>query len=136
MKQTFVFQSPYFLFLLLLIPLFIFWLKKTIPPSIGFSSLQVMPKKSKGFKVKILPLIPWIRILAFFFLILALARPSLNNKTNEIISEGIDMMIAIDSSGSMKAIDFKLNNREVNRLEVIKDVVNDFLEIESKLNYP
>ena len=41
---------------------FIFWLKKTIPPSIGFSSLQVMPKKSKGFKVKILPLIPKERV--------------------------------------------------------------------------
>ncbi|MCK5051239.1 MAG: VWA domain-containing protein [Candidatus Cloacimonetes bacterium] len=65
-----------------------------------------------------------IRTLTIVLLILALARPRLAHKKQQITGKGIDIMLAIDVSGSMKAVDFK----PVNRLEAAKKVAIDFIE--------
>ncbi len=65
-----------------------------------------------------------LRCIIIILLILALARPRLSHKRKEIIGKGIDIILAIDVSGSMKAVDFK----PVNRLEASKKVAIDFIE--------
>jgi len=65
-----------------------------------------------------------IRILTIIMLILALARPRLAHKKQQITGKGIDIMLAIDVSGSMKAVDFK----PTNRLEAAKKVATEFIE--------
>jgi len=65
-----------------------------------------------------------IRTLTIVLLILALARPRLAHKKQQITGKGIDIMLAIDVSGSMKAVDFK----PVNRLEAAKKVAISFIE--------
>lgn len=72
--------------------------------------------------LRYLPLI--LRSIIIILLIFALARPRLSHKRKEIIGKGIDIILAIDVSGSMKAVDFK----PVNRLEASKKVAIDFIE--------
>jgi Ca-activated chloride channel family protein len=65
------------------------------------------------------------RFLALALLTLALARPQIVEKEEEIHTEGIDIMLALDISGSMQAEDFKPRNR----LHVAKSVVSEFLDL-------
>ena len=61
-------------------------------------------------------------------LIIASARPQLGNTQFKRKSEGIDIMLVIDTSGSMKALDFSYNNERKNRLYVVKKVVSEFVK--------
>jgi len=65
-----------------------------------------------------------IRTFTIIFLIIALARPRMAHKKQQITGKGIDIILAIDESGSMKAVDFK----PTNRLEAAKKVAADFIE--------
>ena len=73
-----------------------------------------------------LPLI--LRILSVILLILALARPQEGHKSQEILSVGVDIMLALDTSGSMQALDFIKNEKRDTRLAMVKDVVSKFIE--------
>lgn len=64
-------------------------------------------------------------------LIIGLARPQWGRKETEVTSEGIDIMLAIDASGSMAAMDFRLDGEPVNRLTVVKKVVTEFIRKQS-----
>lgn len=68
------------------------------------------------------------RFLALLLIVAALARPQSGFKTTETTSEGVDILLAVDTSGSMKALDFTLNGSEANRLDVIRQVINDFIK--------
>lgn len=68
-------------------------------------------------------LLPIARAAALALLVFALARPQIVKREEEIETEGIDIMLALDVSGSMQAEDFKPQNR----LRVAKDVVKNFL---------
>jgi len=67
--------------------------------------------------------LPWVRLLALLLLGLGLARPQVVEREQEIRTEGIDIMLVLDISGSMQAEDFKPDNR----LHVAKEVVAEFL---------
>lgn len=60
--------------------------------------------------------------------LLGLARPRIPLQETKIHSEGIDIVLAIDCSGSMLAEDFKIGGRRQNRLEVVKTVVEEFVQ--------
>ena len=66
--------------------------------------------------------------LGVAILIVAMARPQRVNTEQVVSSEGIDIVLAIDVSGSMEALDFRLQGREVDRLHVAKKVVGDFVK--------
>jgi len=63
-----------------------------------------------------------LRCLTLIFLIIALARPQSTDSRRNVTTEGIDIMISLDISGSMLAMDF-----EPNRLEAAKDVATEFV---------
>jgi Ca-activated chloride channel family protein len=65
-----------------------------------------------------------LRMVAIFIFVLALARPQAGQKEEEIITEGIDIMLTLDISGSMKAEDFAPQNR----LGAAKDVLREFIK--------
>ena len=65
-----------------------------------------------------------LRIIVFLLLILALARPQITEHQKEQTTEGIDIILAIDTSGSMKAEDFQ----PLNRLEVAKEEARKFIK--------
>ncbi len=79
-----------------------------------------------GFWRRWTPLI--LRASALALMVFTLARPQGGNKMIEVTTEGIDIVLAIDTSGSMEALDFDPVELEQTRLDVAKQVVVDFIE--------
>ncbi len=69
-----------------------------------------------------------IKIAAFILLVIALARPQKGKTFSEIHSNGVDIMLVLDTSESMKAHDFRLDDKPVDRLVVVKKVMKDFVK--------
>ncbi len=118
------FQNPEFLLLLLLIPIIGLWYYFKKPEkniNLILPSLASLSDVS-SFRGKLLFLIPLLRTLALGAIVLALARPQLTLKEEEINADGIDIIISMDTSSSMLARDFKPN-----RIEVSKNLAADFV---------
>jgi len=119
------FAYPYFLYLLLLLPLVLFWYwrqNRKRSAAITYSNLEIFEGLNKTLKERLrhLPLI--LRLIGLGLLIIALARPQSFSAGENVYTEGIDVAILLDISGSMLAEDFKPN-----RLEAAKDVIDDFV---------
>jgi Ca-activated chloride channel family protein len=67
------------------------------------------------------------RAAAIVLLILALARPQTVLEGSKTVSEGVDIVLALDTSTSMLAEDFRMGSRRVNRFDVVRDVVKEFI---------
>jgi Ca-activated chloride channel family protein len=125
MKEV-TFLNPQFFWLFLLLPLAIgwyLWKRKQQAPTLKISSLKGFQTKN-SFLAKLQPLLFIMRLLALSALIVAMARPrtvDISNKTKT--TKGIDIVIAVDVSGSMLAKDLKPN-----RMEALKRVASDFVE--------
>ena len=121
------FAYPYLLFLLILIAGGAFWAYIRKPSAITFSrasDLRRLVGKGSFFLVKI-PLI--LRIIALVLLVIAAARPQKYNVSSEVNTSGVDIILCIDTSGSMRALDFFIEKERVNRLDAVKHVVHDFI---------
>ena len=118
----FDFYTPEALFLLILLPVWWLWRRQRRKDAIVFSRTAVL---ASGPKVGswIPKAIFLLRNLALASLIVALARPRSGAHTETLTSEGINIVLAIDLSSSMLALDFRPNNR----LEVAKDKVRQFI---------
>ena len=124
----FQFQDPWLFLLLAIIPLLVYRTLKNRPATLHFSSLdslKTLHRKEIDF-LAATPLI--LRCLAIALLVTALACPQEGRKSTEILSAGVDILLAIDTSGSMRAMDFEKNNQPVDRLTVVKDVVSEFVD--------
>lgn len=66
--------------------------------------------------------------LLWIILVLALMRPQWLEPRTEVSTEGYDLMLAVDTSRSMTALDFSRNNRPVSRMAVVKGVMGKFIE--------
>jgi len=91
-------------------------------PELGFSSLSALPPTA-GFRARATGILPALRQLAIVLVLLAAARPQGGREVREVVSEGINIMLAIDISGSMRSEDF----RPRNRLYVAKEVAKEFV---------
>lgn len=120
------FLNPEFFWLFLLIPIAIawfFWKKNKQSTTLKISSLQGF-KNSNSTMVKLKPLLNVLRLLALSSLIIAMARPRTVDVSNQTkTTRGIDIVMAVDVSGSMLAKDLKPN-----RMEALKRVASDFVE--------
>ncbi|OIP84259.1 MAG: aerotolerance regulator BatA [Porphyromonadaceae bacterium CG2_30_38_12] len=119
------FNNPEYLFLLLLLIPMIYWYLKEMhksDASLQISSHRNLKQFSKSNKVKLLHLPFVFRTLALIALIFAIARPQASNSWRTQNTEGIDIMLALDISGTMMAEDLKPN-----RLEASKDVATEFI---------
>jgi Ca-activated chloride channel homolog len=123
--MAFEFAYPKALWLLtLLIPIitwYIFRHRKTIP-TVLVSSIQAVKKLPVPFKLIISHLIFGLKLLAIALLIICLARPQSSNRWENQSIQGIDIVMALDISGSMLARDFKPD-----RLEASKDLATEFI---------
>jgi len=121
------FAQPYFM-ILLVIPaayLFFYYYKKSLKPApIGFSDLRLFINPRPTIKTVIYQAVPIIKTAAMILVIIAAARPQSSFGQREVSTEGIDIMLALDISGSMMAEDFKPDNR----LTVAKNVIREFVK--------
>ncbi len=124
----FQFAHPELLFLLLLLPL-VALLKGKVGGVAALRFPSVAAAREAGGKPRGRAggWLAALRMVALAALIIALARPQLGRGTTEVEASGIDILLAIDVSGSMEALDFQLNGERANRLEVVKEVVKEFV---------
>jgi Ca-activated chloride channel family protein len=120
------FLNPEFFWLFLLIPVagaWLYWKRNQQTANLKISSTKGF-KNSNSLLVRLKPMLNVMRILALSSLIIAMARPRTVDVSNQTkTTRGIDIVMAMDVSGSMLAKDLKPN-----RMEAIKDVAADFAE--------
>lgn len=126
MFENIEFANPKLLWLLLLVPLLVLWYilrHKKQEAAVSFSDLKGMAKLPKTWKAYLRHMLFALKMAALALLIVALARPqsSSTNSTSNI--EGIDIVMAMDVSGSMLARDLKPD-----RLTAAKNVASDFVK--------
>lgn len=126
MFENLTFANPGFLFLLLLIPALAAWYFFSSGRShaeIQVSTTDGFESRRRSLKVILYQVLYMIRLLAVALVIVALARPQTSLSRQDITVEGIDLIIALDISGSMLAMDFKPD-----RLEASKEVAIEFID--------
>jgi Ca-activated chloride channel family protein len=123
------FAHPLLLILLLLLPV-VAWLKgkRGEPPAFVYSSvrlvrglLNITRTRSGGF----LSALRWLALALF---IIALAQPRLTKSETKVTASGVDIVVALDMSGSMISEDFEVRGQRVNRFNMARDVLKKFIE--------
>jgi Ca-activated chloride channel family protein len=120
------FAYPWCLLALAVIPLLVYWRlrREKREPALRFPEISALSALVPSLWARLAFLPFALRMVAVALLVVALARPQKGAAGEEIVSEGVDIMLIIDVSSSMLAEDFRPNNR----LRVAKEVVADFIE--------
>ena len=92
-------------------------------PAIRFPDLALVRAPGRPLRVRLRHVTVALRLLAVALLAIALARPRKGQAQEEVLTEGVDIMLVLDVSTSMKALDFKPNNR----LFVAKETIKSFI---------
>ena len=123
------FEDPWLFVFLILIPSIIFYQWKGVGRNrVRFSSLDNLKRLKKPTSLFLRYSLLVLRCLAIALLVMALARPQSGTKASEVLTEGIDIVLCLDTSGSMQALDFKWENERQNRLQVVTRVVRNFIK--------
>ncbi|OQX85457.1 aerotolerance regulator BatA [candidate division KSB1 bacterium 4484_87] len=124
----FRFANPEFLILLAIIPILIYWYirrNKLSSATIRFSNLKNLKQISATPTRRYRHILFVLRMGVIALLIVAFARPQSSSKEEKVLTEGIDIVLAMDVSSSMLAEDL---DRHKNRLEVAKEVATEFIK--------
>ena len=123
------FGQPYFLLLLLLLPV-MFWLKgkQGQPPAFVYSSVQLVRGILNVSRTRSGAFLAALRWLTLAVLITALAQPRLTQSETKVTASGVDIAVALDMSGSMASEDFEVGRERLNRLAMAKKVLKTFIE--------
>jgi Ca-activated chloride channel family protein len=119
------FANPAFLYLLLIVPgMIAFYILKQhkAAPSLRMPGLKPFEKTGTTFRNYLRHILFGLRVIAVALLIYVLARPQATSNFQDVSTEGIDIMLTLDISGSMLARDFKPD-----RLEASKNVATEFI---------
>jgi len=122
------FAHPLLLLLLLALPL-LAWLKGRQGAGAAFlySSVDLVRPIAGLKRSRAGAILAALRWLTLALLIVALAQPRLIKGESSIKASGIDIVIALDLSGSMRSEDFKINGERINRVNIAKQVVAKFI---------
>lgn len=123
----FRFANPEYLLLLLILPVlgFYYWRRShRLSARVNYSTLRHMKNVPVSLRQRLRKNLFLFRLLIIALIIVGLARPQSGTRKQEIITEGIDIMMVLDVSSSMLAEDFKPNNR----LEAAKAVAAEFIQ--------
>ncbi|EKD27225.1 MAG: hypothetical protein ACD_79C00796G0001, partial [uncultured bacterium] len=123
-----IFQYPLVLLAILGLPL-LYYFPKVRENLLPYSYSGFFSKVPVTFKAKYQnTILKGLRIFALLLLIIALARPKkpLENTWQE--TEGVDIVLVVDVSSSMLAVDFSEGQRKISRLDVVKQVISDFIK--------
>ena len=123
------FAHPYILLLLLLLPL-LAWLKgrRGQPPAFLYSSVRLVEGLTRARRSRAGAFLAALRWLVLALFIVALAQPRLMKSRTEVKASGIDIVCALDLSGSMNTGDYIINRRQISRINMAKPVLEEFIE--------
>lgn len=123
-----MFYSPWYLLLLLIVPLLAWRLFAPRRRSaVRFSSLRIAQQMTPTLRQRLTWLPGALTLGAVVFMILGAARPREGREQTVANSEGIAIEMVVDRSGSMQALDFKIEGEPVDRLTAIKKVAGEFV---------
>ncbi len=123
-----LFASKILFVLLLLVPLLYFFKRYSSRPScIRFSSTRLLGDMQMRFVGPVLFCLVFASVI-IALMVTALARPQKGESILRVSSEGVDIMLVLDTSGSMRAEDFVIHGQRQNRLTVAKEVTRQFIE--------
>ena len=127
--DDFSFAQPWWLLLLAALPV-LAWLQggRGPLPAVRFSSVEAMRAVSHTRRAGWGGFARVLLHIALALLVVALARPRMGKTHDTIESSGVDIMLALDVSGSMVAEDFTLGGQPASRLDAVKDVTKRFIE--------
>jgi Ca-activated chloride channel family protein len=120
--------SPWFLLLIALLPLL--WRGVLLPShraALRYPTLSILQRISASGAGRRRIVLPVLRTVALALVILAIARPQAGSTLAKVHREGVDVVLAVDVSGSMLAEDFTLGEERASRLNVVKSVVDEFV---------
>lgn len=127
--MIFDFQYPHLLWFLFLVPvLLLFRGKIGRQAAVRFPSVNLAKQVSAFVRSRPGRFSGWTRALILALVVVAFARPRMGEETSQVSSSGIDIVLAVDLSGSMWAHDFNLAGIPQDRLTVVKRVVRQFIE--------
>lgn len=118
-------QPLWLLFALAALPVFL-WAWRSGGRLI-FSSLRILPPAGRSWRSRLRFLPPLLLAIAVAALAVALAGPRVANRQARVKKQGIAIMMVLDISGSMQALDLSLPDRERTRLDAVRDVLIDFV---------
>ena len=125
----FHFDHPEVLWLLTILPLLALLKgRKGTAASVRYSTAQTVRLLAGSRKSRAGRWLGTLRMIALGFLVVALARPQIVHGTSEVEASGIDILLALDVSGSMEALDFTIKGEPANRVAVVKKVVSRFID--------
>jgi Ca-activated chloride channel homolog len=127
--MNYTFQHGWFLLGLLALPLFALLRgRKGARPAFVYSSVTLLKNVSKASRSRAGAWLHSLRWLALALLIVAMARPQKTKTETSVRASGVDIVVALDLSGSMESEDFEIKGQRVNRLVVAKDTIAKFIE--------
>lgn len=118
--------SPWFLALLLLLPLLL-GSRRRRDLAVRYPTFAVLRAIAPAGAGRRRAILTALHAVALALVIVALARPQLGSAETRIHREGVDIVLAVDVSGSMLAEDFTLGNARAGRIDVVKSVVKEFV---------
>ena len=123
------FDEPWLLLLLVAVPaLFVWTRRRNRPATVGYTSTGDLGSLGGTFMTRLRALLPWLRLLVLALCIVALARPQWGQQVTRIYRDGIAIVMVVDVSSSMGALDLQIGEEQANRLDVVKETFRGFVE--------
>lgn len=123
------FADPWVLLLLAVVPLlFLVQRRWRNRAGVGFSSTAGLDGIPRSGWLRFRHALPWLRALALAAFVVALARPQWGVEATRIYTKGIAIVMVVDVSSSMGALDLKIDEETANRLEAVKATFRDFVK--------
>jgi Ca-activated chloride channel homolog len=120
--------SPYALLLLLFVPILLYLRRQQrYSVAVRYSSITDLVALSPSLATRLRWVLPGLRTLALVLCILALARPQRGIEAIKVSSEGIAILMVVDISGSMAALDLQVDGRQSSRLDAVKQTFRSFV---------
>ena len=123
------FLYPHFLWLLALLPLIAYWRGKLgAAAAVRFSNAAIARQVARETRSRPGAWTNSLMLAALGLIIAAIARPQFGHSTSTVEASGVDMILELDCSGSMQALDFKVDGQPADRLDIVKSVVGKFID--------
>jgi Ca-activated chloride channel family protein len=123
------FLQPQWFWALTVLPLIILWRGRRGPvAAVEYPDVSLVRDIARRTRSRVGGLVWLLPIIATSLMIVGLARPQRTHSRTEVTVSGIDIVLGLDVSGSMQALDFAVDEHRVNRIAVVKSVVSKFID--------
>lgn len=123
------FLQPDWFWALAALPLIVLWSGRPGPvAAVEYSDVSLARELARRTRSRFGWVVGLLPVLAAACMIVGLARPQRNHSRTEVTANGIDIVLGLDISGSMQALDFSVGNSRLNRIAVVKAVVARFID--------